>query len=323
MREMLDESALGFSRIINIVDNLRSFSHPGEREQIRFALRDAIEPALRIVRNEIRQRGRLQTILPDGMEMVGSPAQLSQVFLNLLVNAAQALGEASPRNLVEIRAREVGDSLEVIVRDTGCGIPEEMLARVFDPFFSTKGREKGTGLGLTISRQIVVDHGGELAVSSVVGEGTTFTVRLPRAIGAAVEAPASPRPPEVSSTRRARLLLIDDEQLILRSLRRVLGQDHEVHAVESGEEALELLARRERFDLILCDLLMPSMSGMELHQRACAIDPELDACFVFMSGNAFTDESSEFASAMRGRILNKPFDAVAVQRVLAGRLKAA
>jgi signal transduction histidine kinase/CheY-like chemotaxis protein len=323
MREIIDESALGFSRIINIVDNLRSFSHAGDRERVRFPLRDAVDPALRIARNEIRQRGQLVVSVPEELEVVGSPAQLSQVFLNLFVNAAQALGEASSRNVVEVRATDAGDAIEIAVSDTGSGIPPEHLGRIFDPFFSTKGREKGTGLGLTISRQIVADHGGELAVRSGVGEGTTFTVRLPRA-PADLPAATLPDPPrEQALARRARLLLVDDEPLILRSLQRVLGRTHEVVAVSSGTEALALIDPRAPFDLILCDLLMPAMSGMELYQRACAIDPTVDARFVFMSGNAFTEESSEFAAAMKGRILNKPFDAATVEQLLSVRLDAA
>lgn len=173
---IVQESQEGIERIKEIVRNLKSFSRVDGDAFVSTSVNETMHRALNMVRNEIKY---VATIVTDFGEIPHTrclPNQLTQVFMNLLVNAAQSIeghGEILVRTWLE------GDGIFVAVRDTGCGMPEEVKSRIFEPFFTTKEIGKGTGLGLAISYDIVHKHAGEIAVESTVGQGTTFTIRLP------------------------------------------------------------------------------------------------------------------------------------------------
>src|SRR5262249_38893292 len=150
------------------------------------------------------------------------------------------------------------------IDDNGPGIPPDVLPRIFDSFFTTKPRGIGTGLGLPISQGIVRSLGGEISVESVWGEGATFRVRLPAVVAAAPLSPPDITPAPREYVRR-RILAVDDEALLLKAYRRMLSDVHEVVTALGGHEALRTLQHDASFDVILCDLQMPEMSGMDLH----------------------------------------------------------
>ena len=173
---LIAESMDGTTRVRRIVQDLRDFSRPGETEWQQADLHAGLESTLNVVWNEIKYKAEIVRDYGDLPAVECLPFQLNQVFLNLLVNAAQAIAE---RGSITLRTARDGDFVTIAVSDTGCGIPPENLARIFDPFFSTKPVGKGTGLGLSVAYGIVAKHGGRIEVNSEPGKGTTFTVRLP------------------------------------------------------------------------------------------------------------------------------------------------
>jgi CheY-like chemotaxis protein len=204
----------------------------------------------------------------------------------------------------------------VTVRDTGSGIAAVDLKRIFDPFFTTKPIGIGTGLGLAISERIVTSLGGEIGVESEPGKGTTFRVSLPLAHGApAVDADDAPA---ASPVHAGRVLVVDDEPLFCRTVTRVLGRELEIVAVGDPEEAASRIEAGERFDAILSDLIMPVMTGMDLHARLSRAAPDQADRMLFITGGAFTPPGLEFVSRMDGRVLEKPIAPDALRAAVAG-----
>jgi CheY-like chemotaxis protein len=237
-------------------------------------------------------------------------ARLGQVFINLLVNAAQAMpvGGADTHEIRVVTSTDAEGRAVVEVRDTGSGIPPALLGRIFDPFFTTKPIGVGTGLGLAISHSIVIGMGGEIAVESEVNRGTTFRVILPPARTLEVTSiPPSTRS-KTTEVRRSAVLVIDDEASVGLVIRRVLRQ-HDVTAVTSAREALDLLGCGKEFDVILSDLMMPGMSGMALYRRLVDDHPKMAPRVVFLTGGAFTAEAREFLDRVGNKCLEKPFAA--------------
>lgn len=173
---LIRESMEGTDRVRKIVSDLKIFSHPAENDAGYADLNEGLRSTLNIVWNELKYRAKVNTEFGDIPRVHCVAGQINQVFMNILVNASQAL---QGQGEITIRTRADGDHVAVDVTDTGCGIAPEHLSRVFDPFFTTKEVGKGTGLGLSISLDIVRRHGGEILVRSEVGKGSTFTVRLP------------------------------------------------------------------------------------------------------------------------------------------------
>lgn len=180
----------------------------------------------------------------------------------------------------------------------------------------------GTGLGLSISHRIVTTFGGDIEVESTPGVGTRFCVVLPSAEG--VEAtPVEPRAP-VTTTARGRVLVIDDEPAVASSITRLLSPPHEVSTAPNGRSALDRIRTGDRFDVILCDVMMPELSGQQVHEELSRIAPDQAGRMVFVTGGAFTQEAIAFLQGFEGAILDKPFDpdqlrAVVARKIVAGR----
>lgn len=306
----LEDAREAAQRVRFIVRDLKIFSRsPSDEPPTTVDVRPIIESSLRMAWNEIRHRAHLVKDFGPVPGVLANEARLGQVFLNLIVNAAQALPEGrAEHNEIRVRTRVDGSRVVIEVSDTGPGIPPEIIGRIFDAFFTTKAVGVGTGLGLAICQRIVTDLRGELTVESTVGKGTTFRVSLPAAREediVAVKAPAPVDPPIV--VRRGRILVVDDEEILLRSVKRILSKDHEVVATAVASEALARCVAGETFDLILCDLMMPDMSGMDLHRELSRIAPEQAAKMIFVTGGAFTAKALEFLSATTREHIEKPF----------------
>ena len=187
------------------------------------------------------------------------------------------------------------------------GISPALLPRIFEPFFTTKPAGQGTGLGLSICRSIVQGLNGRIEVRSAPGNGTVFRVLL-RAANAQPATSAGRRlaPSPAPAVPRSRVLVVDDERLVAASLRRVLAADHEVTAVSSGRAALRLVERGERFDAVLTDLVMPDMTGLELHRQLLTLAPELQRRVLFMTAGAFTEEARRATEIAPDACLEKP-----------------
>ncbi|HLU66516.1 MAG TPA: response regulator [Kofleriaceae bacterium] len=316
---LLSGAIEGAERIRGITSGIRAFSRLDEDRRVPIDVRTAIDDAVRLVSHEIRQRARLICDLGDCPPVLGSEGRLGQVFINLLTNAFQALppGQASAH---EIRIQSGTDEngwAVVEIADTGTGIPDHLIGRIFEPFFTTKPVGEGTGLGLSISHGIVRSLGGELQVASRVGSGTTFRVRLPPTTPAPIPGRRPPPAAAAAAGPRRRVLVVDDEPAVGSALARVLSTEHDVATASSGLDALALLARDTRFDVILCDLHMPDMTGMELHAELERSQPDLARRMIFMTGGAFTEESRRFIEAPGRRLLTKPIDLDAIRSLIA------
>jgi two-component system, NtrC family, sensor kinase len=173
----------GVERVTNIVKAMKEFAHPDANEQSPVDLLHALETTLLVASNEYKYVAKVRTEFGDLPQVVCNVGELNQVFLNLIVNAAHAIkdsGKDAESGEIAICAAAEGDQAVIRVRDNGCGVPKENLSKIYDPFFTTKEVGRGTGQGLAISHSIVVDkHGGDISVSSEVGVGTEFTIRLP------------------------------------------------------------------------------------------------------------------------------------------------
>lgn len=310
VRAHLADAQLGAERAREIVQQFRIFSR-GEKELRRESLEvhQALEAALRLASNEIRHRARLVRDYGEPLRVMANEVQLGQVLLNLLVNAAQAIPEGGvERNEIRVLTRQRGSEAVIEIHDTGVGIPSDRLERVFEPFYTTKPSGMGTGLGLSICRNIVTALGGRLEVESQVGRGSMFRIVLPAVAPATITVlppPVQELSPGVS--RRGRILIVDDEPLVSQAIRRALQREHEVMALTSAREAHARLTRGEQFDLILCDIMMPEMSGIDLHEALERMSPALAGRMVFLTGGAFTPRAREFLSSIKNPCVEKPF----------------
>ena len=261
-----------------------------------------------MLKNELRHHAHLVKEYGEIPAVEANEARLGQVFLNLIQNAAQAIPEGhADRNQIRLitMALASGEACDEI-RDSGCGIPAENLHRIFDAFFTTKPIGVGTGLGLSICHQIVTSLGGRIEVESQLGVGSVFRVVLPAARRDHQDgASPVPRPPVAS--RRFRILALDDEVEVGEAVRRILGKEHEVDLATRGSIALELIGQRS-YDLVLCDLLMPEMTGMEFYERVAEQRPELLGRIVVMTGGAFSPGARSFLDRIANVRIEKPFD---------------
>jgi PAS domain S-box-containing protein len=314
MQQLVQETTEGAERIASIVQDLKTFAR-GEQD-CRLGpvdVRRAVELACKMADNMLRHRARLVMELDTVPGVQANESRLCQVFLNLLLNAAQAIPEGEPaeRHRITVRLRPCAPSQVVVeVQDTGVGMTPEVLSRVFDPFFTTKPVGEGTGLGLSICHGIVESMGGAISAESTPGQGSTFRVVL-RATAWPEEALARPssRPPAPAvEAPRARVLVVDDEPNVTVALQRILGREHDVATANSARDALHLLSQGTRFDVILCDVMMPGMTGMDLYAELERAAPEVAGRVVFMTGGAFTPRTESFLKEVPNPKIGKPLD---------------
>lgn len=319
IRQQLDEATHGAVRMQHIVRDLKTFSRADDEDRSNVDVQGVLESSINMCWNEIRHRATLGRDFGEAPLVDANESRLGQVFLNLLINAVQAMPKRrASANRINVRTFTDDDGWAVIeVADNGRGIEADRVKRVFEPFFTTKGISEGTGLGLSICRSIVHDAGGTIDVRSEPGRGTEFVVRLPPS--ERVDVPVAVTPPATATFgTKARVVVIDDEPLVGRSIRRAL-RGHEVIVFSSGTEAIERLSANEPFDVVFCDLMMPEVSGIEVFTRVSEARPELASRFVFMTGGAFTAEARDFLKESTLTCLEKPFELSAIRQLVRER----
>ena len=313
---LVEDALEGARRVRDIVRDLQSFSHGPVPDGGPIALLPVVAAALRMADHELRHRARPVCAVPEHLYVQGDAKRLGQVLLNLIVNAAQAVppGKAESHR-VEIRAVAKEETVVIEVSDTGAGIPAGLVPHVFEPFVTTKSPGGGSGLGLYLCHNIVRSLGGDIAIASTSVAGTTVRVSLPRAAEPpqvdAVQATA----PVATSDQRLAVLAVDDEPGVRAILAHLLAR-HDVTLAGSGREAIAALDER-RFDVILCDMMMPDLTGMDVHAHVAAHAPELLDRMIFLTGGAFTDQARAFLAAPGRRSITKPFRAEEVREVVA------
>ncbi|HLG18695.1 MAG TPA: response regulator [Bdellovibrionota bacterium] len=316
----LEETLEAAERIRTTVKDLKIFSRPDEESRGPLDVRRVLDSVARMAWNEVRHRARLVKDYGPAPFVDGNDARIGQVFLNLIINAAQAIPEGQA-DQNEIRISTVTDdegNTVVRVRDTGSGIPPEIAKQIFDPFFTTKPVGVGTGLGLSICHRIVTSYGGTISFESQPTRGTTFQVVFPPA---RLEATLPPIASDAASiSRRGRILVIDDEKIVCSAVERTLAVDHIVETVQTAQEALDQISAGERFDVILCDLMMPKMTGMELYEEVLRFSKDQADRMIFLTGGAFTPRARDFLVRVNNQRVEKPFDPKNLRSIVSDRL---
>jgi PAS domain S-box-containing protein len=322
LHRLVSDAREGVGRVNTIVRDLRSLSRPEEQKHGPVDVAQVLASSLKMANNEIRHRARVvQDYEADLPPIEGDPSKLGQVFINLLLNGAQAIVDGDvDQNQIRVRASTTPDRkhVKIEISDTGVGIPASIINRIFDPFFTTKEPGSGTGLGLAISHQIIRSMGGDITVESKAGEGSTFSLTLPIASGEAYEE-ARERKSVPRFTRR--VLIVDDEAAVGRSLQMLLAPETDVTAVLSAEDALAQLERGDAFDAILCDLMMPHNSGMQFYDQISATRPEYLSRLIFMTGGAFTPQARAFLTKLDRPHLEKPFSEQELRDAIASAIR--
>jgi PAS domain S-box-containing protein len=317
MLERVRQARHGAERVATIVRDLKTFARADGWARGPVRIESVLESALNVAQSETTKSARITRRYADVPAVLGNGARLEQVFLNLVMNAAQAIPEGDPKeHEIRIDLTSDGDTVRVDVADDGVGMPPNVLDRIFDPFFTTKPPGVGTGLGLPICRSIVRAHGGELDVRSTPGQGSVFTVILPRWVGDKKKSEPSAPGAAAPDAPRGRILVIDDEPAVGRTLSLVLEPEYDVTVVTSAQEGLaELRAAKNggSYDAILCDLVMPGMNGQDLFQAARTELPGIETRFIFMSGGYSANGDFD---QVANRFLEKPFDLNLVRRTL-------
>ena len=311
-------------RLKDIARDLKLFSRAEDDRVGPVDLPQLMDSTLRLAQNEIKHRAQLRKDYGPVPRVLANESRLGQVFLNLVINATQAIPEGRVVDheiVVTLRTDEKSNAV-VEVRDTGSGIAPELLKRIFDPFFTTKPAGVGTGLGLAICQRLVAAAGGSISAESELGRGSLFRVVLPGADDLentgehrAVRATIPPAP------TRGTVLVVDDDATVARSIARTLKRWHDVVVETDAASALRRLRAGERFDMILCDIMMPAMTGMDFHGLVAQFAPEVADQIVFMSGGVFSHAAREFLDRVPNTLVEKPFDPAALHLLIEERVR--
>jgi len=303
-------------RVGDIMRRLLTFARQYRPERSLVDINEIIKTTLELRAYELDTDNiRVTTELDPGLpQTVADGGQLQQVFLNLIINAEHEMASAHGRGNLLIKTESLGDAIRISFKDDGPGIPKENLERIFEPFFTTKKAGQGTGLGLSICQGIISDHNGKIYAESEPGEGATFIVELPLVREGKEAKPAEPEIGEAREAVRAKILVVDDEPAITQFLKWVLADEgYEVKTTDTAEAALKLV-ESERYSLILLDIKLPGMSGLELYERLGKIAKSLTRRIVFITGDVLGTDTRNFLSRTKAPYITKPFSIEQLKR---------
>lgn len=317
-----------------IVRSLLDFARQRPPDQAPTQINALLQETLSLLAYELR-RHNVEPVLnldPHLPPVLADPQQLQQVFVNLITNALQAMRAQGQGHLWVSTTVDFPDAshlptmpqpvVRLVIRDDGPGVPPELQPRIFDPFFTTKPEGQGTGLGLSVCHGIITEHQGKIWLESDGEQGAAFYVELP--VGKFNRQAQLPQDDAVADTPAkqwlpaARILVVDDELSIQEALSRVLG-NYDVDVAGDGREALEKIAVSS-YDLIICDILMPRMDGVEMHKRLVKEYPNLIGRVVFMTGDTMSCHANEYLQQSEAMILAKPFDIASLTKAVQGSL---
>jgi nitrogen-specific signal transduction histidine kinase/ActR/RegA family two-component response regulator len=318
IREALEAA----ERVRRIALDLKLFSGGQGDDNAPVHVERVLDSSLRMAWSQVRQRARVVKQYGAVPLVSAAEGRLGQVFLNLIVNAAQAIpeGDVERQEIRLVTSVDPEGRVVTSVHDTGNGIPASVMAQLFTPFVTTKPAGVGTGLGLSICQRLVTAMGGSIWAESEVGRGTVFHVALRPAAIKPVAPPAAiaARPARAG---HARILVVDDEEMIGMLLRRVL-KTHDVTVLSNAKDALSAIAAGARYDAILCDLNMPVMSGIEFYEMLSRRFPDQAHALIFLTGGAQNKETLAFLETVTNVQLDKPFDAAKLREQVDAHLAA-
>jgi len=300
----------GSQRVAGIVKRLLTFARQYKPVQSRTDINEIIESTLALRKysletGNIEVNTLLDAELPWTMADAG---QLQQVFMNIIVNAESEMKQAHGSGKLTIKTERIGNTIRISFADDGPGIAKENIGKVFDPFFTTREVGEGTGLGLSLSYGIITEHKGTLYVKSRLGKGATFIIELPIVAEEEEKIEVVEAAKEDGKAIGGRILVVDDEPTILAFLKRVLGgEGYEVETVSSGREALGMI-KNKRYGLILCDIKLPGLSGVELYEQIEKVAPSLQNRVIFITGDVTSTDTQAFLEKTEAPYVTKPFD---------------
>lgn len=301
----------GARRIADITKRMLAFARQHKPERTSANINEIIETTLAMRAYEARSSNiKVTTRLdPDLPATIADASQLQQVFLNIILNAEMEMKLAHGKGNLTVKTERINDTILVSFKDDGPGISKKNASRLFDPFFTTRDPNKGTGLGLSICYSIVTQHGGKIYARSKLGKGATFFVELPIVTKEEQLKMAEPTAEVPKTLSRARILVVDDDTIVQQFLTEVLGKEgHEVEIVENGEDALDRLGS-EDYDVILLDVKLPGMSGIELYRSIQKSVRSLAKNVVYITGDVMSADTMDFLAKTETSCITKPFDA--------------
>jgi two-component system cell cycle sensor histidine kinase/response regulator CckA len=309
-RRVAEDNRTALERIRAVVRDLQTYARLERSRVERVQINEIVERTCNLVYASLRHGATLEKKLGELPLIAADEGKIEQVLTNLLINAIHALEAVDEKTRpdgkhIVVSTRVEGDVICLSVADNGSGMTDAVRQRAFEPFFTTK-REHGTGLGLAIAVEIVRRHHGEITCSTSAGEGSTFEMRIPIDTGLDLPADAVEAPQASVQLKRGRVLLIDDERAVAMVYGELLSIHHEVVIAHGGKQAVELICSAERFDVIVCDLMMPELDGVGVFETTVEKRPELATRFVFCSGGLVTARARELAAKPSTRLLYKP-----------------
>ena len=300
----------GAQRVAGITSRMLAYARQYNPEQTTVDINDIIKTTLAMRAYEMESSNiKVTTQLASDMPLTFADAgQLQQVFLNIVLNAEIEMIKAHGKGSLSVKTERIDNTIRVSFKDDGPGILKKNLERIFDPFFTTREVGQGAGLGLSVSHGIVTQHGGKLYAQSRLGKGTTFFVELPIITKAEQLKFAEPTAGEVKRVSAARILVVDDDPIVQQFLNEILTEEgHEVEIIDNGNDALERL-ESENYDLILLDIKLPGISGIDLYNQLQKKAKSLARRVLFITGDTMSKSTKAFFSKTRVPYITKPFN---------------
>ncbi len=307
LHSVIGSALQGVMRVRDISRGLKGLAYIEQAKLAPVNLHDILEVALSMASFEVQNKARIEkNFSPDMPLFLSNEGKLNQVFLNLLINAAQAIPKGDLKNnSISVTTQVDQQRVRIDITDTGTGISPDILPRIFDPFFTTKPAGVGSGLGLSVCHDLVKDLGGEIAVQSTPGKGTTFSIYLPIQQEVAAKK-AEPIP--AREVQDKRILVVDNEPSLLKLLHLILSKKHEVTTALGGKAAMDVFSKTATpFDLIISDLNMPDVRGEELYDFVVKQQPDFEKRFIFITGGLDLPAVKDFITKTKSPTLEKPF----------------
>ncbi|APV44492.1 PAS domain S-box-containing protein [Dehalogenimonas formicexedens] len=308
----------GSVRVKEIVGRMLTFARQNKPRKSSVNIAELLDNTLEL-RSYVLRTSNIEVVRDydyDLPSVIADAGQLQQVFLNIIVNAEYSMKKAHDKGILRIGAAPYGDCVRISIQDNGLGMNEDVVSKLFQPFFTTKDPGEGTGLGLSLSLGIIQEHGGDIRVESVLGDGATFIIELPITAGAEIPPATQPVTSRECKTASAKVLVIDDEPHVRSLIKTLLTRSgHLVETCDNPLRATDILKSRN-FDVVFLDIRMPGKSGIEIYNEMRETSPEQAKRVVFVTGDSSDFMIREFLKTRGVPCIMKPLDRKAVETAM-------